>query len=238
MNRPVRDWLANVAIAALVAVVTLLLVLPAQAQTATWKVDGPASCTATCTPAGAPPPPVDPTPPPPPPPPPPPSDPCSGITDARFNSALAERLDPWGFFWRMQRALNAEELACVRARKIPGFEVPASTGSTGGGGEVADTTGFSLERKGSPYRNSLIAGYTYQYSMITAAGERVELTILEVAGTPDSMTTSSYVRGINGTLSAPQTFGRHGKHLFVSPGGAVTLVLTPSVSGELGVQRN
>jgi hypothetical protein len=221
----------------------LAIALPAGADRVLTCVEAatPAGFTLSCALPSVvtPPPPVEPPPPPPPvEPPPPPSDPCSGITDARFNQALAERLDPWGFFWRMQRSLKPEELACVRARKVPGFELPTPTGSTGGGGEVVATTGFNLERKGLPYRNSLIGGYTYQYSMATAAGESVELTILEVVGTPDSMTTTSYVRSINGTLSAPQTFGRHGKHTFISPGGAVTLYLTPSVSGELGVQRN
>lgn len=52
MRREVKAWISSLALTALVAAATL--VLPAHAQTITWKVDGPASCTVTCAAAGTP----------------------------------------------------------------------------------------------------------------------------------------------------------------------------------------
>jgi hypothetical protein len=106
-------------------------------------------------------------------------------------------------------------------------------------GSYIQTTGFVLERRSSPYRNYLVSGVPYRYSAETAPYENVTFTILEVPGTPDSMFTSSYVIGPGGEiLSKEVMFMRHGNHNFVSPGGVVTMVLTPTDSGHLGVQRN
>lgn len=120
-----------------------------------------------------------------------------------------------------------------------GVITPGVTGNGQPSSDGHSFTGFGLERKGHPYSNRLEGGYTYQYVLDTAAGERVELTLLEVVGTPDSMSTVSRVTTASGAVvSPPVASGRHGKHDFVSPGGRLTLFLTPSVSGELGVQRN
>lgn len=109
----------------------------------------------------------------------------------------------------------------------------------GGSAPTPEFVGFNLDSKSHPYRNTLVAGATYQYVFSTAPGELVELTILEVSGTPDTMRTVSQVRTDAGViLSGPTFFGRHGKHIFTSPGGRVTMFLTPQESGPLGVQRN
>lgn len=214
--KPVRDWISNVVLAALVAAVTLLLVLmgqPAHAQTITWKVDGPAACTVTCAPVGTPttppPGPVDPTPPPPPVEP-PPADPCAKYAG---NFLL--------YSYCKQGAVK-----------------PTPAGDSGTG---APTTGFVLATRGRPLTNTLTAGVPYQYSILsTAKGERVELTILEVVGTPDSIQTTSTVRGPAGeVLSGPSFFGRHATHVIQSsPGGTLTLTVTTTVTAPLGVQRN
>lgn len=241
MNREVKAWLSSVALAALVAAVTLLLVLPAQAQSITWKVDGPAACTVTCAPAGTPAP--TPTPPGPQPgpsepaPAPPPTDPCAGITDARFNQALAERLDPGGFFWRLGRGLTAQEYACVRARGLPGFGEPPPAPKP----PVASAprTGFVLGIRGAILRNKHPANAASRYVLPNSEkGESVVFTIAENADTQTDAQVTSEVRGPAGELlSGPVTRGSHyTDHRVISPGGVLSLYVTPSLATSLTVQ--
>lgn len=120
---------------------------------------------------------------------------------------------------------------------LQGAVKPAPTGNSSS--SDLPTTGFSLIHKGRPLTNYLTAGVPYHYSIPTYAGEQVTVTILEVAGTPDSMFTTSSIRGPTGAvLSGPSTFMRHGSHVLYSPGGMLTLDLTATVSAPLGVQRN
>lgn len=247
MNREVRAWLSNVALAALVAAVILLLVLmgqPVQAQTITWKVDGPASCTVTCTPgAAAPTPPGPPQPPvpPDPAPTPAPTDACAGMTP-QFLAAIDE-VEPRLTLWDIQiyrnggRVLTDAQRACARARNVPGSQPPPPPAGNSDAG--LPTTGFVLATRGRPLTNTLAAGVAYQYAVPTTCGERVQLTILEVVGTPDSISTTSTVRGpVGEILSGPSIFGRHGSHVVTSPCGTLTLSVTPTVTAPLGVTRN
>jgi hypothetical protein len=235
VNREVKAWLSNLALAALVAAVTLLLVLPAQAQSITWKVDGPASCTVTCTPGTS-----APVPPPQPPAPvepaPSPADPCAGITDARFNQALADRLNPGGFFWRLGRGLTAQEFACVRDRGLPGFgdATPAKPPVASG-----PQTGFVLALKGVALRNKLSAGVRYRFTVPTAKGERVQIQVAENASTVHG-DLKSEVRGPAGELlSGPSVHGSvFFSHALTSPGGTLSFYIASSVDTSLSFIRN
>ncbi len=127
MNREVRDWLSNLVIAVLLAVLALLLVLPAQAQqlTCTRADVAGGGFTLTCAPPAS-----APTPAPPPPDPAPlpspgptPASVCTGLSP-QFMAGLDQGLDLSTIvLWRVGRALTPAELACARERGVPGSQV-------------------------------------------------------------------------------------------------------------------
>jgi hypothetical protein len=166
-----------------------------------------------------------------------PADPCAGITDPKFNEALAEGLDPAGFFWRLGRPLTAQEFACVRARGLPGFDDPTSRPAAP---SPVARSGFVLALRGVTLRNKLLGGVTYRFTVPgTAQGEHVQVQIGENASTNHG-DVKSEVRGPTGEiLSGPVDHGSvFFMHSVVSPGGTLSFYLTPSVDTSLSVMRN
>lgn len=104
---------------------------------------------------------------------------------------------------------------------------------------AVDRTGFDLHVKGSPKVNVLMAGQTYQFSFTTEKDEQIKVTLLEVAGTPDSLNTTSWVSTASGfNVSPTVVFNRFGgTHDFKSPGGLLILWVIPSETAPVGVQR-
>ena len=96
-----------------------------------------------------------------------------------------------------------------------------------------------IRDKHHPYRVELHKGDEHHFSVPTYAGEEVTLTLLEVAGTPDTLQTNSYVTDDRGRLLAgPTYFGRHGSHTFKAQGERSFLSVTPTDSGPIGIQRS
>lgn len=90
----------------------------------------------------------------------------------------------------------------------------------------------------TPYRVDLVEGVESPFVVPTYPGEQVTLILLEVAGTPDTLQTNSYVTDERGrVLAGPSYFGRHGSHTFTAQGSRCILSVTPTDSGPLGIQR-
>lgn len=104
--------------------------------------------------------------------------------------------------------------------------------------QAAPVQDNTLRPSSTPYRVNLVKGEESSFSIPTYAGEDIWLTLLEVAGTPDSMQTDSYVTDERGRfLAGPSRIGRHGEHRFKAQGSVCYLTITPTVSGPLGIQR-
>lgn len=107
------------------------------------------------------------------------------------------------------------------------------------GNKEPEFTGTVIKDKHHRYRVELHKGDEQTFTIPSFAGEEIEIILLEVQGTPDSLQTNSYITDERGRiLAGPEYFIRHGRYTFKAQGSLCFLSITATDSGPIGIQRN
>lgn len=181
-----------------------------------------------------PPPPVDPVKPP------PASSACAAATDPKFVRAMAEVPLPHIetlTFWRMNRGLTSDELACARERGVPGMAPPTPTVDVGNP-QPNNIDRRQLRDLSILNGPAIIEGYAGHVDYITLrrpVGSLIEITMGRTTSGLGAIMGAKI--SANGAVEFCGGSDCYGKIRFLSTGDDVVRVelLTP---GALAVQRN
>lgn len=165
---------------------------------------------------------------------PPADDPCADCTDPVFLKAISEdrEMGYWDLMKRGFKGPTEQEKACMTSRGIP---KPVQSKPS----QPISRRGFVFGVPGAILRNQHPANVASRYVLPSSEkGAHVVFTIAENADTHTDAQVTSEVRGPAGELlSGPTTRGSsYTDHRVISPGGVLSLYVTPTLDTSLTVQ--